>query len=118
MMKTYSSVDEYIAAQDEPARQLLNELRQIIKIEAPKAEEKLSYGMPYYKLNGRLFYLGAFKAHVSLFAMPSAVNKFQKELKSYGTTKAAIHLPLGKPMDKVLVRKIIKFRVQENIKLQ
>ncbi len=109
-----SSVDDYIKTQPPAAQKLLNELRQIIVQEAPQAEEKLSYGMPYYSLNGRLFYLGSFKQHVSLFAMSSAVKKFHKELESYGTTKAAIHFPLGQPMDKTLVRKIIKFRVEEN----
>ncbi len=114
-MKKPGSVDDYIAAQPPPAQKLLSELRQIIKQEAPQAEEKLSYGMPYYRLGKRLFYLGSFKNHVSLFAMPSAIKKFHKELESYGTTKAAIHFPLGKPMDKALVRKIVKFRVKENL---
>ena len=114
-MKEPNSVDDYIKTQPSAAKKLLSELRQIIIQEAPRAEEKLSYGMPYYKLNGRLFYLGSFKNHVSLFAMPSAVKKFHKELESYGTTKAAIHFLLGKPVDKMLVRKIIKFRVKENL---
>ena len=109
------SVDAYIASQPEQSQKILNQLRQIIKAEAPQAEEKISYGMPYYKLNGRLFYLGAFKEHVSLFAMPSAIKKFHKELEAYGTTKAAIHFPLGKPLDKSLIRKIVKFRIIENL---
>ncbi|HEX5395025.1 MAG TPA: DUF1801 domain-containing protein [Candidatus Saccharimonadales bacterium] len=108
------TVDEYIAVQPPEARKILVELRKIIKKSAPDAQEKLSYGMPYYSLNGRLLYLGAFKAHVSLFAMPSAVKKFQRELKGYGQTKAAIHFPFGQPLDKELVRKIIEFRIAEN----
>ena len=108
------SVEEYIAGQPPQARELLNELRMMIKRSAPESQEKLSYGMPYYSFNGRLFYLGAFKAHVSLFAMPSAVNKFQRELKGYGQSKAAIHFPLGQPIDKKLVQKIVDFRIAEN----
>jgi uncharacterized protein YdhG (YjbR/CyaY superfamily) len=108
------SVDQYIVGQPPDARKILIELRKIVKKSAPDAQEKLSYGLPYYSLNGRLLYLGAFKAHVSLFAMPSAVKKFQRELKGYGQSKAAIHFPFGQPVDKDLVQKIVDYRIAEN----
>ena len=74
------TVSDYLAAQSPAARKILSQLRAIIKKNAPKVVEGVSYGMPVYRLEGILVYMGAFKNHCSLFAMPSAVLKFQKEL--------------------------------------
>jgi uncharacterized protein YdhG (YjbR/CyaY superfamily) len=107
------TVDEYIAGAPEPAQEKLRQLRRIIKELAPEAEEKLSYGMPYYNLNGRLVYLGYFKDHVSLFAMPSAIKKFAKEIEPYHRSKATVGFALDKPLPITLIKKILAFRVAE-----
>lgn len=107
------TVDEYIAGAPEPAQEKLRQIRQIIKESAPEAEETLSYGMPYYRLNGRFLYLGYFKDHVSLFAMPSAIKKFAKEIKPYHRSKATVGFALDKPLPIPLIKKIVAFRVAE-----
>ena len=76
--------------------------------------EGISYGMPVYRLEGILVYMGAFKNHCSLFAMPSAVLKFQKELKNYTTSKGTIQFTLQDSLPKELVARIIQYRVKEN----
>jgi uncharacterized protein YdhG (YjbR/CyaY superfamily) len=53
MQKT---VDAYIEAAPKEARTKLKEIRRIIRAAAPKAEEKISYWMPYYGYYGRLAY--------------------------------------------------------------
>lgn len=114
-MKRFGSVDDYIAGSPEPARGLLKAMRAIIKAEAPQAEEKLSYGMPYYSLGGRLIYIGAFRDHVSLFpASRSAVEHFKAELAAYKTSAGTIQFPLDKPLPRPLIRKVVRFRVAEN----
>jgi uncharacterized protein YdhG (YjbR/CyaY superfamily) len=62
-------VDAYIAAAPVPAQPILRHLRQVIKAAAPKAEERISYGMPSYEYYGRLVYFAAFKNHVGLYAV-------------------------------------------------
>src|SRR5690349_7891250 len=47
-MKRSSSVQEYIANAPAKIRPKLREMRSLIKSAAPKADEKISYGMPYY----------------------------------------------------------------------
>lgn len=107
------TVDEYIASAPDEMRQKLRQIRQVTRELAPDAQEKLSYGMPYYSLNGRLLYFAYFKDHVSLFAMPSAITEFEKDLTGYKTSKGTIQFPLGKPLPLSLIRRIIEFRADE-----
>ncbi|MBX4188922.1 DUF1801 domain-containing protein [Candidatus Saccharibacteria bacterium] len=112
-MAAPKTVDEYIASAPAPAQEKLRQMREIIKELAPDAQEKMSYGMPYYSLNGRLVYLGYFKDHVSLFAMPAANKKFEKEIQSYHHSKATVGFSYDKPLPVGLIRKMVKFRVEE-----
>jgi uncharacterized protein YdhG (YjbR/CyaY superfamily) len=107
------SVEEYIACAPKPAQEKLHQIRQIIKELAPEAEEKLSYGMPYYSLNGRLVYFAFFKDHVSLFAMPSAIKKFGKEIEPYHRSKATVGFAYDKPLPLSLIKKLVAFRAAE-----
>ena len=107
------TVDDYINAAPGHAREKLSQIREIIKKEAPEAQEKLSYGMPYYSLNGRLVYFAFFKDHVSLFAMPSAIKRFGKEIEPYHRSKATIGFAYDKPLPAALIKKMVAFRVAE-----
>ena len=114
-MKKFKTVEEYFASFPKSIRDKLEKIRQIIKQEASEAEEILSYQMPAFKLNKRILaYYAAWKEHVALYAYPSSVIKFKKELTAYETSKATIKFPLDKPLPVSLIRKIIKFRVKEN----
>jgi len=64
MQKSLKDVDAYIKAAPRMARGKLIEIRNIIKSIAPKAEERISYGMPYYSYKGRLAYFAYAKHHL------------------------------------------------------
>jgi uncharacterized protein YdhG (YjbR/CyaY superfamily) len=115
-MKKVKTVEEYIAAAPKEARAKLKELRKLIRDAAPKAEEKISYGMPYYGYHGRLAYFGCFKDHVSLFAMPPISDEFKKILKTHVTGKSTIQFSLNEKLPAALIKKIIKARVKRNEK--
>ena len=108
------SVDAYITAAPAAVRSMLRQLRSIIKSVAPNAEEKLSYGMPYYDWHGRLTYFAAFKDHVSLFIMGKSQTSYLAEQKQYRQTKATLHFPIGKKIPVALIKKLIKVRATEN----
>jgi len=61
MKHTPKDVDSYIKAAPQAVRDKLAQLRTLIKAAAPKAEERISYGMPYYGYEGRLAYFQARK---------------------------------------------------------
>lgn len=113
-MKKPSSVDEYIADAPEEIREKLGKLRSLITNAAPKAEEKISYGMPYYSYKGRLAYFRLAKNHIGLYVLPPIVQNFKKELKSYQTGEAAIQFPLDQDLPENLITTLIKARVKIN----
>jgi uncharacterized protein YdhG (YjbR/CyaY superfamily) len=112
---TTNDIDKYLANIPKQARITLEKLRKIIRAAAPKAEEKIGWGMPMFKYQGNLVGFAAFKNHYSLFPMSlQLMDEMKNELKKYDTTKGSIHFPLDKPLPVALVKKIVKERIKEN----
>lgn len=113
-MNNIKSVDEYIANAPVAVQEKLNQIRAAIKEAAPKAEEKISYGMPYYGYKGRMAYFRLAKNHIGLYVMPPIVEVFKNDLKKYQTAKAAIQFPLDQDLPIALIKKLIAARVKIN----
>ncbi len=113
--KGFKTIDEYIAVSPQNVQRILEEMRQAIKESAPQAEEVISYQMPAFRLNGILVYFAAFKNHIGLFPTTSAMVAFKEELSGYAVSKGTIRFPLDKPIPFDLVKRIVKFRVKENL---
>ena len=112
-MKKPKTVDQYIAQAPKEMQRTLEELRALIKKVAPKAEERISYGMPFYDYKGRLVYFASMKGYIGLYIPPPIITDHEAELEGYTTTKSAIHLPAAK-LPVALVRKLIKARMRHN----
>lgn len=113
-MNTYTSVEEYILNQRLEVRELLNNLRVLIKKIDSSLVESISYGMPAYKLNGKpVIYFAVQKTHLGIYPTPIAVSKFKQDLKPYKTSKGAIQLPLNSPIPYKLIEKIVKFKIKD-----
>ncbi|MEM5774387.1 MAG: DUF1801 domain-containing protein, partial [Anaerolineaceae bacterium] len=67
----FATIDEYIAGFPEEIQAILNRIRQTIKEAAPNAQEKISYQMPTFYLNGNLVHFAAFKHHIGFYPTPS-----------------------------------------------
>lgn len=106
-MKPVKDVDEYIALAPKEVQDKLKEFRATIKTAAPSAQERISYGMPYYYYKGRLVYFG-------LYIPIPVVEEHKSELKGYETTKATVRFPLDKKLPVMLIKKLIKVRVKKN----
>lgn len=112
--KTFTDIDDYIAAQPREVRQGLNELRNLVRKAAPKAEEVISYGMPGFRLQGSsLCWFAAHKNHYGFYpgVIPSV---FKDRLSAYKTSKGAIQFPISKPLPKKLITDIVQFRAKQN----
>ena len=113
--RTFRSVDEYIAAFPKNVQDILQKLRRVIRESAPKAEEAISYGIPTFKLNGNLVHFAAFKNHLGFYPTPSAITAFKKGLSPYKQAKGSVQFPWDKPIPFDLVKKIVAYRVKENL---
>ncbi len=114
--KAPGSIDEYISQFPPEIQEKLDSLRQIIREEAPAAEEKISYQMPTFVLHGNLVHFAAFKNHIGFYPTPSGIEAFSQELSCYKGAKGSIQFPIEKPLPLELIRKIVRFRITENIK--
>lgn len=115
MPSGYTSIDEYIAMFPEEIRRLLEQMRATIRAAAPEAQEKISYQMPTFFLNGNLVHFAAHTDHIGFYPTPSAIERFQKELAGYQTSKGAVQFPMDRPLPLELVNRIVRFRVAENL---
>jgi uncharacterized protein YdhG (YjbR/CyaY superfamily) len=111
----FKTTNEYIAKFPKNVRDVLEELRRVIRESAPEAEETISYGIPTFDLNGKhLVHFAAYKNHVGFYPTSSGIKAFKKELSPFNTSKGTVQFPLDKPIPFDLVKKIVKFRVKEN----
>lgn len=111
------SVDSYIAAAEPKAQAMLKQVRAAIKSAAPKAEEKISYAMPYYGYKGRLIYFAAFKKHIGVYIMGGSRMVLPKILQQYRTAKATLQFPIGTKIPVAAIKTIVKTQMKENEKM-
>lgn len=117
-VKTSTTVTVYIASLPPDVQKILKRIRSVIKKSAPKANERISYGMPFYEYSGtgyrgRLIYFAAFKKHISVFITPRLSVSVPKEMHKYHVSKATYRFPLDEPFPFALIEKTVKALVKE-----
>lgn len=114
-MKKAKSIDEYLAGVDAEPRRALETLRKTIRAVVPKAEECSSYGIPAFRLDGRI--IGGFAATAKGCSYyPFSGTTFRtlaKELAGRERTKSALHFSPSKPLPRTLVQKLLRARLAE-----
>ena len=114
--KGFKTIDQYIAIFPKDIQVILEDIRQAIRESAPNAEETISYGIPTFDLNRRhLVHFAAYKNHVGFYPTSSGIRAFKKELAPFKTSKGTVQFPLDKPIPFDLIKKIVRFRVKENL---
>jgi uncharacterized protein YdhG (YjbR/CyaY superfamily) len=93
---------------------MLRKIRAAIRAAAPRAEEKLSYGMPYYSHRGRLVYFAAFREHVSVFVPGRVLETFAGQVAPYRRGKATLRFPIGGRLPIGLIGRLVRARRLEN----
>jgi uncharacterized protein YdhG (YjbR/CyaY superfamily) len=112
---SFGSVDEYIAAQPDDVRAMLDEVRAAIRRTLPAAEEGISYAIPAYRIGGApVVYFAAFRGHWSLFpANDRLVAALGDEVAARRGGKGTLRFPLSEPVPVALVERVAAFLAAE-----
>ena len=116
-MDSHASVDDYIAACPPKVRAILRRIRSTVRKAAPDAEERISYRMPSFTLNGTLVYYAAFKNHIGLYPPVRGDAKLLKDVAKYANEKGNLRFPLDAPIPYGLIGRIVKARAKENLRM-
>lgn len=91
------TIDEYILSQPEIIREELVSVRNTIGAILPKAEERISWGMPTWWNHHNLIHFAAQKEHIGIYPGPECITAFAEELdtRGYRHSKGAVRFPYG-----------------------
>jgi uncharacterized protein YdhG (YjbR/CyaY superfamily) len=108
-------IDAYLASLDEPNQSTLRQLRDTIASIAPDAEQCISYGMPAFRLEGKVIAgFAVFKNHLSYFPHSGSVlAELPDEMASYATSKGTLQFPIDTPLPPTLVATLIAVRIRQ-----
>ncbi len=114
MSPNAKTIDQYLAALVPDKRAALQRLRRAIRAAVPRAQECISYGIPAFRLDGKmLVWFGASKNHCSFYP-GGVVAAHRDELEGYGVSKGTVRFQPAHPLPVALVRKLVKARVAVN----
>jgi uncharacterized protein YdhG (YjbR/CyaY superfamily) len=111
--KRPTTIAAYIQAAPREGQPHLRRLYAILKSVAPKAEETIKWGNPFFVEPRFLFAFSAHKAHLNFTPMAAGLEPFRKELKKHKTTKGMLQIPYDKPVPEDLVRRIAERRYRD-----
>jgi uncharacterized protein YdhG (YjbR/CyaY superfamily) len=111
--KRPTTIAEYIRAAPREGQPHLLRLYAILKSVAPRAEEAIKWGTPFFVEPRFLFAFSAHKAHCNFAPTAAALRAFRKELEKHRTTKNTLQIPYSEPLPEGLVRKIAEHCLRE-----
>jgi uncharacterized protein YdhG (YjbR/CyaY superfamily) len=106
-------VDAYLAGVEEPKRSTLEAVRRSIHAVVPEADEGLSYGVPAFRVDGKVVAgLAAFKKHLAYLPHSGSVlADLGDELSGYECTSGSLHFAIDDPLPDDLVRRLIEAKL-------
>lgn len=115
MAQAPRTIDDYLAGLNAVSRAALQRVRRAVHAAAPGVEECISYGMPAFRLDGKL--VAGFRAatnHCSYHPMSGdTVAALDAELAAYETSRGTIRFSPRAGLPAALVRKLVKTRIAE-----
>ncbi len=117
-MRKYNAidVDEYIASAEPIAQPILRELRKILLATVPEAEERISWGVPFYRYHGLLAGYSVFTNHAS-FGLAFALSTEAREVlekKGYKTGSKTVQIKFNQKVPASDIKKLLLQKAKQN----
>jgi uncharacterized protein YdhG (YjbR/CyaY superfamily) len=107
-------IDDYLAGLEEPKRSTLEALRRSILQVVPGAEQCISYGMPAFRVDGKVVAgFAAFSKHLGYLPHSGAVlADVGDAVTGYDATPGSLHFPVDQPLPDDLVRTLVEAKMR------
>ena len=104
-----TTIDEYLAGLPDEVRERMAELRALVHRVVPGVEERISYAMPTFAVDGRsVVHVAAWKKHIALYPLPELPAPLAAEAERYRGAKDAMQLPHAEPLPTELLEHVIR----------
>ena len=114
----FATVDEYIASFPPDVQVTLEAVRVAIREVVPGTEERISYGIPTFTLDGRyVVYFSGWKRHVSVYPIPDTTGdeRFARELKPFMAGKGTLKFALDRPLPIELIQRVARRLLEQRL---
>ena len=111
--KKPATIEQYIAAAPAAGQPHLRKLHALLQAAAPKAQEAIKWGMPFFIEPRFLFSFSAHKAHLDFAPTAELLQRHAGQLGEYKATKHMLQVRYDQPLPETLIRKMAKERVRE-----
>lgn len=101
------TVDQYIGSFPPDVQAVLQAVRDAIRAAAPGTEERISYGIPSFALDGRyVVYFSGWKQHIAVYPIPTGDAALDRELAPFRAGKGTLRFPLDRPIPTALIGRV------------
>ena len=115
------TVEGYIAGAPAEIRPKLEEVRAVIRAAVPKAEEGISWNVPFYEYHGPLAGFAAYKHHVSVGLGGADLGTGDRKMledRGYRTGKKTFRVTVDQRVLRTAIRKLLKAQAKVNAERQ
>lgn len=105
----FASVQEYLASLEPPQRKALKQVLAQVRKAVPGTTAVISYGIPAFRRQGRVFiYCAAFRHHIGIYPPVRGNAPLQKALKGHANARGNLAFPLDEALSPALIIRIAK----------
>ena len=100
------TIDDYLATESPEAKLILEDIRKLIHLRVPEAQEAISYQLPAFKIGRTFIYFAAFKKHIGVYPPVTGDKSLIEATARYRNEKGNLAFPLDQPIPFELIGKV------------
>lgn len=110
MARKFDNVNDYVAAQPAPVREILTELHRLVTSAFPDATESISYDIPKFTLGDdtRFIYVAAWQKHIAVYPIPDGDAALQRDIERHRAGKGTLKFMLDEPFPYELFDRLVQ----------